>query len=445
MVIAGGEPRCSFSASLNIKASCGQVAAARRRFRRGRDAVEQDVQILEPRESRRLVDALGRLARITGERHDRPELAAAALEAFALALAPRSVAIYVAEDARLELACDRGLAAGPAAARLALDGPTLVAHAARSRELQAIADVAAPPPELAAAVDPALVGDALSLLAIPLCASDELAGVVQAGFAAAPELAPRELMAIRALAALAGLALHDARARRARERLQSQVELILRAGLAITDTLAILPEPHLQAAIQRGFRNWPLSKDRRIPEMLRAILQSIVDHARLTVGAELGALGIGDDPNRPFEPWVFSGSPPEAERLVGRHPRPVATLGVVARGGEVVRVPDVTKHPAFGGLPPGHPPLTAMLGVPIRYRGLNLGNLYLCNKIGAPEEIPRLFERYYQSARAHERKSGLGLGLYITKGLVEAHHGRITVASEPGEGSTFRVWLPAAE
>jgi two-component system sensor histidine kinase SenX3 len=64
---------------------------------------------------------------------------------------------------------------------------------------------------------------------------------------------------------------------------------------------------------------------------------------------------------------------------------------------------------------------------------------------GIPDdEIPRLFERYYQSARARARKTGLGLGLYITNGLVEAQHGQITVMSPPGAGSTFTVWLPAA-
>lgn len=59
-------------------------------------------------------------------------------------------------------------------------------------------------------------------------------------------------------------------------------------------------------------------------------------------------------------------------------------------------------------------------------------------------ELPFLFDRFYQGKRAREKSSGLGLGLYITKGLVEAHGGRITVASEPGRGSTFTVWFPAA-
>lgn len=59
-------------------------------------------------------------------------------------------------------------------------------------------------------------------------------------------------------------------------------------------------------------------------------------------------------------------------------------------------------------------------------------------------DIPHLFERYFQTARAREKKSGLGLGLYITKGLVEAHGGTIAVESEVNRGSTFSVWFPAA-
>lgn len=61
-----------------------------------------------------------------------------------------------------------------------------------------------------------------------------------------------------------------------------------------------------------------------------------------------------------------------------------------------------------------------------------------------PDEVPRLFERFYQVQRARAQKSGLGLGLYITKGLVDAMGGRITVDSEPGRGTRFTVWFPPA-
>ncbi len=63
----------------------------------------------------------------------------------------------------------------------------------------------------------------------------------------------------------------------------------------------------------------------------------------------------------------------------------------------------------------------------------------------APEEIPHLFDRYYQTSKARGGNRGLGLGLYITRGLVEAHGGRLAVESTPGIGSTFRVWFPATK
>jgi PAS domain S-box-containing protein len=56
-----------------------------------------------------------------------------------------------------------------------------------------------------------------------------------------------------------------------------------------------------------------------------------------------------------------------------------------------------------------------------------------------PEHMPHLFDRFY---RANTRSSGLGLGLYISRILVEAHGGRIWAESRPGQGSTFTVALP---
>jgi PAS domain S-box-containing protein len=118
---------------------------------------------------------------------------------------------------------------------------------------------------------------------------------------------------------------------------------------------------------------------------LRAVMRAIIDQARQVAGAEFGAIGIGTDPEMPFDPWVVSGVDAETIRRIGRTPRPVGTLGLVPSDGVVIGTDDVATHPAFRGLPPGHPPVRSVLGVPIRLDGHPVGNLYLGNKQGARE------------------------------------------------------------
>jgi len=60
---------------------------------------------------------------------------------------------------------------------------------------------------------------------------------------------------------------------------------------------------------------------------------------------------------------------------------------------------------------------------------------------GIPEsDLPRIFTKFFR--RSETRPTGTGLGLWISRGLVEAHGGALDVDSEVGRGSTFHFSLP---
>lgn len=63
-----------------------------------------------------------------------------------------------------------------------------------------------------------------------------------------------------------------------------------------------------------------------------------------------------------------------------------------------------------------------------------------------PDTKARIFERFYRNPDARKAEPrGLGLGLSIAQRLVAAHRGHLDVESQPGQGSTFRVWLPRGD
>lgn len=60
------------------------------------------------------------------------------------------------------------------------------------------------------------------------------------------------------------------------------------------------------------------------------------------------------------------------------------------------------------------------------------------------EDLPRIFDRFFRADKSRNREiGGAGLGLSICKWIIEGHNGYILVTSKYGEGTTFKVWLPA--
>ena len=86
------------------------------------------------------------------------------------------------------------------------------------------------------------------------------------------------------------------------------------------------------------------------------------------------------------------------------------------------------------------------IGVCVRRRSDDQAEIVVTNRgAGIPEDqLAHVFSRFARTREAEEGdQPGLGLGLYISQGLVEAHGGRIWVESEPDEETSFHVILPA--
>ncbi len=89
-------------------------------------------------------------------------------------------------------------------------------------------------------------------------------------------------------------------------------------------------------------------------------------------------------------------------------------------------------------------PAGGRITVRLRQEGQNLVLEVADTGLGIPEDqLERIFERFYQVDGSMSRRfGGAGLGLALVKEIAEAHGGSVSVHSQPGEGSTFRVTLP---
>ena len=113
-----------------------------------------------------------------------------------------------------------------------------------------------------------------------------------------------------------------------------------------------------------------------------AVLDQVLEVARELTGAKYAAVGVLDPTRSELERFITSGLTEEQHRAIGALPRGRGVLGVLIEDPQALRLPDVGRHPKSYGFPPGHPPMTSFLGVPIRVRGEVYGNLYLTDKQG---------------------------------------------------------------
>ncbi len=109
---------------------------------------------------------------------------------------------------------------------------------------------------------------------------------------------------------------------------------------------------------------------------LPVVLRRIAEAARDLVGARYAALGvIGSDGG--LAEFITVGIPQDGVALIGDLPQGKGLLGALIDDPEPIRLHRITDDPRSSGFPPGHPPMSSFLGVPIRVRGEIFGNLYL--------------------------------------------------------------------
>lgn len=118
---------------------------------------------------------------------------------------------------------------------------------------------------------------------------------------------------------------------------------------------------------------------------LDKVLQSVVDSAREVIGARYSALGVLAIDGSALETFVASGLPKDQRSMIGNAPTGKGVLGALIKDPRPLRVRDVSRDPRAYGFPDHHPHMRSFLGVPIVGRTGAIGNLYLADKVGAPE------------------------------------------------------------
>jgi two-component system, NarL family, sensor histidine kinase DevS len=118
---------------------------------------------------------------------------------------------------------------------------------------------------------------------------------------------------------------------------------------------------------------------------LETLLERIVSLACEQAGAKYGALGVLDDEGT-LKQFITVGMSAEEIKRIPHPPRGFGLVGALMRGDTGnIRIPEISADIRSAGFPPGHAEMHSLLGVPIRQGNRQLGQIYLTEKISAPE------------------------------------------------------------
>ncbi len=114
------------------------------------------------------------------------------------------------------------------------------------------------------------------------------------------------------------------------------------------------------------------------------LLEKIAATAREQAGARYAALGVQDSDGR-LRQFITVGMTPDEIKRIPHQPFGLGLIGALMHSGTAIRLPSIREDPRSVGFPKNHPQMVSFLGVPIRTADLQLGQIYLTDKISEPE------------------------------------------------------------
>lgn len=117
---------------------------------------------------------------------------------------------------------------------------------------------------------------------------------------------------------------------------------------------------------------------------LETLLERIASLACSQAGARYAAVGVLDEEGK-LKQFITIGMSSEEIKRIPHPPRGLGLIGALMHGEGNIRIPEISADARSAGFPKGHPEMRSMLGVPIRLGKHQLGQIYLTDKLEAPE------------------------------------------------------------
>jgi signal transduction histidine kinase len=277
-----------------------------------------------------------------------------------------------------------------------------------------------------------------SILAVPLKSKGNSVGVLEAINKSNEDFRPEDFSALEALAGQAAAVMDNLRLFRQSDLIAELVHEIRTPLAALATASALLDRQDLS----ESQRHSVLSTFRQEINRLNELTDDYLDLARLESGRvrlqlELFSAGaLVSECVEIISPLVH------AQGLRFRQDMSRDSLDLTADRAKIKQVLlNLLNNAVKYNMPNGEISMRV-------YRGSGKDRETVCFDVsdtgrGIPtENLPHLFERFYRSQEGSGLARGTGLGLYISKYIVESHHGQLEVRSTVGQGSTFIVCLP---